>query len=566
MQIRRHSPILTYSKQEDRLSTHAAINKRHQQEDWRFFWKVAAFACFVLVGCLYVTLEPIQAGDTLLHTPSVVDSVGNLLLRGRRSRRKRLLYAAPPPLAYERTMWTMDEFWVLDSHRDSTSGGGINLAQFGFELTTNHPSSAWIEEPFGLYEDFDVSSFVEEMASGSSPTEEDTTENHDTSKNNNINDKNMKVYDLLQEHRHLEHPSLAFYIDKIAQKRYLQAHMIPIPSPIAYKYKDEILEMRQEDNIRNLFPNQTDFAVKPSYRNGYTKLVEYDSEESKYAMGSSPHYASRKMDQDYDPRSVANSLAHTLSHGAKVHRMDPWSIHYVTPGVIVEERMTSVFDPNQPPVQLNVYVIWGRVWMASWSNYGDDSNNDSSEELSSHAMVYRNGTIVLLPKDGQEQRMLREVPDWLPWGRVVQVSEGLAAHKDIYQVNLLVGVSAATARNHHSEQLSRDERLEDLQVVVMDTRLDPAVSKFPDRDGLVQEFGRLWLAGYHMGIYKTIPNTEVPTLFHLHHRLTEGDAMWINIEENLTGIVQRAIYRRISQGKKVARRVQRYVLNWLMKG
>lgn len=564
MQIRRHSPILTYSKQEDRLATHAVINKRHRQEDWRFFWKVAAFASFVLAGCLYVTLEPIQAGDTLLHTSSVANSVGSLLLRGRRSERKRLLYAAPPPLQYERTMWTMDEFWVLDGNRGTTNSGGVNLAQFGFELTTDHPSTAWIEEPFGLYTDFDVSSFVEEIASESSPAAMESTDSHDISRNTNINNKNLKVYDLLQEHRHLDHPSLAFYIDKIAQKRYLQAHMVPVPSPIACKYKDEILEMSQEEDIQKLFPNQTDFAVKPSHRNGYTKLVEYDPEAFKYSAGSSPHYASQ-MDQDYNPSSIANTLTHTLDHGAKVHRMDPWSIHYVTPGVIVEERMTSVFDSNQPPVQLNVYVIWGRVWMASWSNYNDDDNNNSAEEPSNPAVVYRNGTVVVVLKDGDQQYMLREVPDWLPWGRVVQVAEGLAAHKDIYQVNLLVGISAATARNHRTERLSRDERLDDLQVVVVDTRLDPVMSKLPDRDGLVQEFGRLWMAGYHMGIYKTVPNTEVPSLFHLHHRLTESDAMWINVEENLTDMIQRAIYKKISHGKKFARRARRYAFNWLKK-
>ena len=539
MQVRRNSPILTYSKQEARLATHAGINRRHSQEDWRFFWKVTAVGCLVLAGCLYVTIEPIQAGDTVLHASSAVDSVGSALLRGKRSDRKRLLYAAPPPSTYARSMWTMDEFWVLEGSsighgRSQRNGRGINLAQFGFELTTDHPSSSWIEKPFALYEDFDVSSSVS------------TEESERGISSNGNGNNNLKVYDLLEEHRHLDHSSLAFYIDKIAQKRYLEANFVPIPTPIVYKYKDEIDDLNQVAHIQTLFPNQTDFVAKPSHRHGYAKLVKYDRKDSEYSMGSSPDYGN-KMDQDYDPDSIAHTLAHTLNH-AKVHRVDPWSLHFITPGVIVEDRMVSVFDPHQPPIQLNVYMIWGRVWMALWSNYENEDN------VVHPSMVYRNGTVVVLPKDDSQQHLFREVPDWLPWGRVVQVAEDLAAHKDIYQVNLLVGVSAATARKHQHENLSPEERLEDLQVVVVDTRLDPAVSDFPDRDGLLQEFGRLWFAGYHMGIYRTVPNTEVPSLFLMHHRLTQADAKWLNIKENLVGVMQRAIFKGIAHVRKISRR------------
>ena len=81
-------------------------------------------------------------------------------------------------------------------------------------------------------------------------------------------------------------------------------------------------------------------------------------------------------------------------------------------------------------------------------------------------MVYRNGTIVVLPKNDHQQHFFREVPDWLPWGRVVQLAENLAAHKDIYQVNLLVGVPAATGRAHQRDNLSSESRLEIVLLLV----------------------------------------------------------------------------------------------------
>jgi hypothetical protein len=84
-----------------------------------------------------------------------------------------------------------------------------------------------------------------------------------------------------------------------------------------------------------------------------------------------------------------------------------------------------------------------------------------------------------------------------------------------------VGVTAETART--LTRATRQEKLAKVQIVVSDVKLMPN-TKFP-HDGLLNEMGRLWIAGYEMGIYKSVPNDEVPTEYLQHHLAKPEAAM-----------------------------------------
>jgi hypothetical protein len=154
---------------------------------------------------------------------------------------------------------------------------------------------------------------------------------------------------------------------------------------------------------------------------------------------------------------------------------------------------------------MQVYLIWGRVWMACWGK---------AEGPSHPGMIHRNGTVVM------DDHVAVSVPKWIPWETIVAISEDLAQHKDLYQVNVVVGAAAETA--HMLQHSTRKEMLDNIKVIVTDTHFDPTIS-FHEKE-LLDEMGRLWLAGYEMGIFRTIPNPEVPMEYIQKSRLSQEEA------------------------------------------
>ena len=121
---------------------------------------------------------------------------------------------------WDRTEFTLDDFSV----------NGINLASYG-------------KQPlFELYHDFDISSLVR----GDEEWEE-----------------------LLSYRNGLTRPSLSFYVDKVARKRWLPARGYPQPKVYLLKYADELMDSQsdkaEKDVILEALPKTGSFCAKPTH-------------------------------------------------------------------------------------------------------------------------------------------------------------------------------------------------------------------------------------------------------------------------------------------------------------
>ncbi|CAB9500706.1 expressed unknown protein [Seminavis robusta] len=468
-QQRRQS--LTYTKQRRSLIGENYAQRR-RPGDMFFLYRAAIFGSFLMAIGLYISHESSTS-------VKMAQNVGAFLRRQRRPKQHASttqLYYRRPRKQYARNVWTMTDFIV----------NGVNLASYGFE-TMEHPSQL-LKEHFLLYEDFDISPELEEHTiaelEGTLVTPATT--------------------DLLLYHRHLEHPTLAFYMDRVALRLYYKAVGIPIPTSFVLKYKDDWKDKYEKNDdkqaILTFLPTAADYVVKASHRvsNPSTHLVSYDDQTQLHLMGSHQD----KIDMDYDADLLAHQLTQAMHQ--EIQYTDPWSLLHVHPGIVVEDRISSFDSPHRPPLEIQVYVIWGKVWMGAWPH---------AEGPTHPGMIHRNGSVVM------DDHAMVKVPDWVQWETIVEVAENLGAHKDIYQVNFLIGVPAETA--HLLQHSSRQEQLAAIQVVVADTQLNPSIA-FHEKE-LLDEMGRLWLAGYKMGIFKAVPNMEVPTEYVQKQQLTDAD-------------------------------------------
>jgi hypothetical protein len=417
-----------------------------------------------------------------------------------------LRYTIPDSKEYSRTttVWTIHDFIV----------NGVNLAQYGLERkegdTHTHKQrrgTVMLDKEFELYRDFDMSSF---LLQGTDKTMEQPKEQD---QNNEEDNKMRSTEQLLSYRRRLEHPSLAFYMDRIAQRNYLQSIGIPLPRSHVAMYHDDLDRGRssksigkqqsdadREAELQKLLPANSAFVIKSSHKKGESILVSYHDRSGSRKMirtQKDDSSSSSREEEEYNANTVAHQIAEALKP-TKTHFLDPWPTAYIQPGFLIEDRLTGFESVDNPPMKLSVVVIWGQVWMANWRN----------AEGPGHAgMVFPNGTVVM------DDLGTVKIPRWAKWELIMQRAEEIAAQKDILQVDFLVGVTAETA--HALAHSTRQEKLAKVQIVVSDVKLMPD-AKFP-HDGLLNEMGRLWVAGYEMGIYKSVPNDEVPTSYVQHH-------------------------------------------------
>ena len=83
------------------------------------------------------------------------------------------------------------------------------------------------------------------------------------------------------------------------------------------------------------------------------------------------------------------------------------------------------------------------------------------------------------------------------------MAEELGKHKDMFRTDIFVGLSS--------------ERSTEPLYVVSETEIHPTPIRGTER--VFNEGGRLWLAGYKIGNFKVIPDTEVPAEFLEHQML-----------------------------------------------
>jgi hypothetical protein len=170
----------------------------------------------------------------------------------------------------------------------------------------------------------------------------------------------QNIHHLLMYHRHLESPSLAFYLDKIAQKQYLNAIDMPVSTSYAMKYQHELHGHGSAlAAIQTQLPKHADYVVKTSHKKGKHIYVSYDEETGDQFMGSEPD----KLGLAYDEGLVANAMAQDLEK-TKLHILEAVVTSLVPAGIIIEDRFAASNSPQHPPTKISVIVIWGRVFMA----------------------------------------------------------------------------------------------------------------------------------------------------------------------------------------------------------
>jgi hypothetical protein len=86
-------------------------------------------------------------------------------------------------------------------------------------------------------------------------------------------------------------------------------------------------------------------------------------------------------------------------------------------------------------------------------------------------------------------------------------------------VDIFVGVPASVNKAL-GDGATQGERLKHLEIAISESAYLPATPFF-DKVGLPEEAARLWIAGYKIGNYRVVPNTEVPEEFKRTGRLSE---------------------------------------------
>ena len=199
-------------------------------------------------------------------------------------------------------------------------------------------------------------------------------------------------------------------------------------------------------------------------------------------------------DGEFDARVMAEQLAESLHDQAD--DIESWALKNVQPGLVVEERWCSHTEPNAPPHEFNMFTIWGRVWVGQW-------NHVEREHRYCYGFIHRNGTMSY----GGFHPVDYKLPDWLPWKQLVTIAEQLGAHKDMFRTDIFVGRPCSA------------DPAAPLQIAVSESEIFPTT--IFGHDELSDEGARLWIAGYMLGIFEVLENTEVPLEFLNEGRLGE---------------------------------------------
>jgi hypothetical protein len=378
-------------------------------------------------------------------------------------------------------VWEKSEFTL--SHFEV---GGVNLALYKQEAEQIKVSPE--SDPFELYEDFNIADQI-------------------------TGEENWA--DLITYRRLLERPSLSFYVDKVARKRWLPTMGISQPHVFALKYTHELTDSGKSKDerraIMKLLPSKADYAAKPTHMlstNGVW-LVKHNTEDGITHFSNT----AKEMtgDEAFDARLLAKGVSKFLHQkaNADLSKDDPesWVLRNVKPGIVIEQLFTDVENEDIPPLEFNIFTVWGKVWVAQMNVVDeDDEDDDRVFERFYEGYVHRNGSMLIDHSDPNYE-LSDTVPDWLDYAELVRIAENLGAHKDMFRTDIFVGVPAGVLK----AGATKEERMAAVQIVVSESEIYPTTT-FPD-ENICEEGARLWIAGYKMGNHRIIPNTEVPAAF-----------------------------------------------------
>ena len=368
----------------------------------------------------------------------------------------------------EQVAKNMEDDGIHEGHfiLDDFVVGGVNLAQY----QAAHP-------PFLLYEDFDIGSYVSDGTSHN----------------------RWSWKDLLKIRQGLKRPSLSWYVDKVARKRWFAEHkQYPQPDVYFLQYKDELSETGRKKDEREIIlanlPTNHGFCAKPTHMsmtlgNWLVDIEPPSADTSRSSIHSGEvrftKQAKRMTPSDpdgnrYEPHECADSLAEGLQREAMP--IESWALKQVRPGIVIEELFSNHMDTSLPPHEFCMFVVWGKFYVGQWNEIGDDRYLAG--------FFYRDGN----PAPGCP---ISKLPDWVPWRELVSMAESLAEHKDMLRVDMFVGVPRYS--NNGAE----------LQIAVSESEIHPTTMFC--NPFIAEDLARLWVAGYKVGNYVVIPNDEVPS-------------------------------------------------------
>ena len=389
---------------------------------------------------------------------------------------------------FQRNAYTFDSFPVA----------GVDLAPYGLaseigDRTQPGLTLATDTAPFELFEDFDLTSQLI---------------------------GNETWVDLIGYRRDAQFPSLSFYVDKIARKRWLPTTGMDSLRPFILKYGEELVgstvandrslssqEDIQREALLDLLPVGKDYAAKPTHLScaGGVWLTKTVGNTTFIGNGKKP----MSENPDFSIKLIADDLAKQLqkvqkSCGRRV--MESLALQNVKPGIVIEERFTS-WDgqDDRGGMEFKVFTIWGRMWLAVQRPGMDGAV----------AILHRNGTN--LNWEGKNDPL----PDWIDWPRIVDIAERSGANKDMFRTDIFVGLPSS--REEPKKGGEAESSLGAVRYVISESEIHPT-EYFHVRgtQSIFDEGGRLWLSGYAIGNYQVVPNTEVPPAFVKHGMLPEN--------------------------------------------
>ncbi|KAG7357852.1 hypothetical protein IV203_014439 [Nitzschia inconspicua] len=299
--------------------------------------------------------------------------------------------------------------------------------------------------------------------------------------------------DLILIRRHLQRPSISFYSDKVARKRWLKERGYPQPFLFYSEYRDLLTPKRlnasQEELAQAILPRiptTHGFCAKPNHMSMTMGnwLVDIDPYQKDRPVKFSRTAKQLRDDQVFDSRECADSLAHGLLREAAT--IESFALKNIRPGFVVEELISNHEDRSLPPHEFCIFVVWGRVYIAQWN----------SVEVTNRYLdgfIYRDGSIV----PGCDFK--GTLPEWVPWNEMVMMAESLATGKDMFRVDFLVGVPRYSPPGTAPRAV--------LSECAFHTNTQWCNSF------MAEELVRLWIAGYKIGNYHVVENPEIPPDF-----------------------------------------------------
>jgi hypothetical protein len=293
-------------------------------------------------------------------------------------------------------------------------------------------------------------------------------------------------------------------VDKVACKRWFPTVGISIPKIYALYYADELTtafgaKTREEliEAIGKLLPphQEVDYVAKPTHKSLLQGnwLVHFDKEEGKTKFSRTARQL-RSDEEEFRPLDVAKSLAEEL--GSPPDPIESWALKNVQPGFVLEERWKAHDDDDVPPHELNIFTIWGRVWVGQW-NYVENQDRWCL------GFIRRDGTFV-----PGSYNYGKELPAWIEWPELVRMAEWAGANKDMFRFDVFAGLPW-TVPSLGETTVKQRERM--VRIVASEQEVFPTTI-FLD-DALPEEAARMWIGGYKAGNYRVVPNREVPAEF-----------------------------------------------------